>query len=295
MKKLFMSLFSLLLAAAFCLSSATPAAASENPAEKLPYFVYFSSEKPYSSEELVEARYNYSYRIEDGNLESLTFLQQGTMTETVSRTLIYTGCVTDYVVTESDLVFVMHNMIYSCNRSGGDVRFVFALPQSISGEIKNVSANDSVVWLQVGDSVYRLYRPTGTLDFVYSNPDMLWWSPISNYTIEYAVYSEEYLRAKRDGRDPDSMSFYNEEARCYYNSLTGETFPEILEFPDYILSETPLPTVICNAPYANAISGRRISEGSPVSLGYPFISSQALSALLRAKYNSYSLDFSFNL
>lgn len=56
MKKLFMSLFSLLLAAAFCLSSATPAAASENPAEKLPYFVYFSSEKPYSSEELVEAR-----------------------------------------------------------------------------------------------------------------------------------------------------------------------------------------------------------------------------------------------
>lgn len=48
MKKLFMSLFSLLLAAAFCLSSATPAAASENPAEKLPYFVYFSSEKPYN-------------------------------------------------------------------------------------------------------------------------------------------------------------------------------------------------------------------------------------------------------
>ena len=80
MKKLFMSLFSSLLAAAFCLSSATPAAASENPAEKLPYFVYFSSEKPYSSEELVEARYNYSYRIEDGNLESLTFLQRGTMT-----------------------------------------------------------------------------------------------------------------------------------------------------------------------------------------------------------------------
>lgn len=285
MKKLFMSLFSLLLAAAFCLSSATPAAASENPAEKLPYFVYFSSEKPYSSEELVEARYNYSYRIEDGNLESLTFLQRGTMTETVSRTLIYTGCVTDYVVTESDLVFVMHNMIYSCNRSGGDMRFVFALPQSISGEIKNVSANDSVVWLQVSDSVYRLYRPTGTLDFVYSNPDMLWWSPISNYTIEYAVYSEEYLQAKRDGRDPDSMSFYNEEARCYYNSLTGETFPEILEFPDYILSETPLPTVICNAPYANAIAGRRISEGSPVSFGCPFVSSQALSSLLRAKYS----------
>lgn len=285
MKKLFMSLFSSLLAAAFCLSSATPAAASENPVEKLPYFVYFSSEKPYSSEELVEAHYNYSYRIEDGNLESLTFLQRGTMTETFSRTLIYTGCVTDYVVTESDLVFVMHNMIYSCNRSGGDVRFVFALPQSISGEIKNVSANDSVVWLQVGDSVYRLYRPTGTLDFVYSNPDMLWWRPISNYTIEYAVYSEEYLQAKRDGRDPDSMSFYNEEARCYYNSLTGETFPEILEFPDYILSKTPLPTVICNAPCANAIAGRRISEGSPVSFGYPFISSQALSALLRAKYS----------
>ena len=285
MKKLFMSLFSSLLAAAFCLSSATPAAASENPVEKLPYFVYFSSEKPYSSEELVEAHYNYSYRIEDGNLESLTFLQRGTMTETFSRTLIYTGCVTDYVVTESDLVFVMHNMIYSCNRSGGDVRFVFALPQSISGEIKNVSANDSVVWLQVSDSVYRLYRPTGTLDFVYSNPDMLWWRPISNHTIEYAVYSEEYLQAKRDGRDPDSMSFYNEEARCYYNSLTGETFPEILEFPDYILSKTPLPTVICNAPCANAIAGRRISEGSPVSFGYPFISSQALSALLRAKYS----------
>ena len=48
MKKLFTSLFSLLLVAAFCLSSATPAAASENPAEKLPYFVYFSSEKPYN-------------------------------------------------------------------------------------------------------------------------------------------------------------------------------------------------------------------------------------------------------
>lgn len=295
MKKLFMSLSSLILAAVFCLSSAVPAAASETPAETLPYFVYFFSEKPYSSEELVEARYNRSYRIEDGNLESLTFLQRGTYIESVSRTLIYTGCVTDYVVTESDLVFVMYNMIYSCNWSGGNVRFIFALPQSISGEIKKVSANDSVVWLQVGASVYRLYRPTGTLDFVYSNPDMLWWRPISNYTIEYAVYSEEYLQAKRDGRDPDSMSFYNEESRYYYNSLTGETFPEILEFPDYILSETPLPKVICNAPYANAIAGRRIPESSPVSFGYPFVSSQALSSLLRAKYNSYSLDFSFNL
>lgn len=48
MKKLFMSLSSLILAAVFCLSSAVPAAASENPAETLPYFVYFFSEKPYN-------------------------------------------------------------------------------------------------------------------------------------------------------------------------------------------------------------------------------------------------------
>ena len=48
MKKLFMSLSSLILAAVFCLSSAVPAAASENPAEKLPYFACFSSEKPYN-------------------------------------------------------------------------------------------------------------------------------------------------------------------------------------------------------------------------------------------------------
>lgn len=286
MKRLFMSLSSLLLAAVFCLSPTVSAAASENPDGKLPYFVYFFSEKPYSSKELIEARYDHSFRIEGGNLESLTFLQRGTRMESVSRTLIYTGCVTDYVVTESDLVFVMCNMIYSCNWSGGNVRFVFALPQSIDGEIKKVSANDAAIWLQVGDSVYRLYRPTNTLDFLYSNPDMLWWRPISNYTIEYAVYSEEYLEAKRNGRDPDSMSFYNQEARYYYNSLTGETFPETLVSPDdYILSETPLPKVICSAPCANAIARRRISESSPVSFGYPSISSSALSALLRAKYS----------
>ena len=286
MKRLFMSLSSLLLAAVFCLSSAVSAVASENPAGKLPYFVYFSSEKPYSSEELVEVRYDHSYEIEDGNLNKVQFMSRGSYFSRTSAPMICTGCITDYVVAESSLVFVMCNMIYSCNWNGGNVRFVFALPPSISGEIEGISANDSVIWFQVGDSVYRLYRPTDTLDFLYSNPDMLWWRPISNYTIEYAVYSEEYLEAKRNGRDPDSMSFYNEEARYYYNSLTGETFPEILVSPDdYILSETPLPSVICNGPYANAIAGRRISESNPVSFGYPFISSQALSSLLRAKYS----------
>ena len=295
MKKLFMSLSSLILAAIFCLSSAVPAAASENPAETLPYFVYFSSEKPYSNEQLVENRNTYSYKIEDGNLYKVEYTSRGTYLDKSYQLLVDDGCVTDFAISSNDLVFAMNGSLYSSNWDATDVNFIFALPQSIDGKIEMLFANDYLIWFQVNDCIYRLYRQNNTLDFVYSNPDILWWRPISNYTIEYAVYSEEYLQAKRDGRDPDSMSFYNAEARCYYNSLTGETFPEILEFPDYILSEAPLPTVICNAPYANAIAGRRISEGSPVSFGYPFISSQALSALLRAKYNSYSLDFSFNL
>ena len=285
MKKLFTLLSSLLLAVAFCLSFSVTAAALESTAGETAYFAYFSSEKPYSSEQLVESRNNHSYEIIDGNLYEVQFLPRGSSFGRTSELLIDNGCITNYVVATNDLILVMDNMIYSSNWNATDVNLVFALPQSIDGKIKKVSANESVIWFQVDDCIYRLYRQNNALDFIYSNPDMLWWLPVSNYTIEYAVYSEEYLKAKQEGKDPDSMSFYNEEARYYYNSLTGETFPEILEFPDYILSETPLPSVICNGPYANAIAGRRISESSPVNFGYPFISSSALSALLRTKYS----------
>ncbi len=295
MKKLFTLLSSLLLAVAFCLSFSVTAAALESTAGETAYFAYFSSEKPYSNEQLVENRNTYSYKIEDGNLYKVEYTSRGTYLDKSYQLLVDDGCVTDFAISSNDLVFAMNGSLYSSNWDATDVNFIFTLPQSIDGEIEMLFANDYLIWFQVNDCIYRLYRQNNALDFVYSNPDILWWRPVSNYSIEYAVYSEEYLQAKRDGRDPDSMSFYNEESRYYYNSLTGETFPEILEFPDYILSETPLPKVICNAPYANAIAGRRISESSPVSFGYPFISSQALSSLLRAKYNSYSLDFSFDL
>ena len=232
MKKLLTLLSSLLLAVAFCLSFSVTAVALENTAGETAYFAYFSSEKPYEDEQLIETRYEHLYEIENGNLYKLQFISKGSYWSKNSEMLISDGSVTDYVVASNDLILVMNNMIYRSNWDASNVNLVFTLPQSIDGDIKSISANEYLIWFQVGDSVYRLYRPTNTLDFVYANPDMLWWRPVSNYSIEYAVYSEEYLKAKQDGVYPDEMSFFNEETRYQYNAFTDKTLLEYQESPD---------------------------------------------------------------
>lgn len=265
MKKLFTLLSSLLLTVSFCLSFSVAAAALESTVEETAYFVYFSSEKPYNSEQLTEIRNEHCYEVEDGNLYKLHFTPRGAYWDKASELLIDNGCVTDYVVANNDLILVINNMIYRSDWDAADINFVFALPKSIDGEIAKVSANDYLIWFQVGDCIYRLYRPTNALDFVYGNPDMLWWRPVSNYSVEYAVYSEEYLKAKQDGREPDSMSFYNTEARYQYNALAGKAFLEYQESPDsewQLTSITASDNVCRYASYNTAIAGKRISKSS---------------------------------
>lgn len=263
MKKLFTLLSSLLLAVAFCLSFSVTAAALESTAGETAYFAYFSSEKPFSSEQLVESRSEHFYEIEDGNLYKIEYESQGDCWDKISQLLIGNGRVTNYAVADNDLIFVMNDMIYRSNWNATDVNFVFALPESINGEIKTVLANDYLIWFQAGDSIYRLYRQNNALDFVYSNPDMLWWRPASNYSIEYAVYSEEYLQAKRDGRDPDSMSF-NIEARYQYNAFTDKTVLEYQEEMDseWLTYEVPSRAISHYPSYNVTIAGKRIPESS---------------------------------
>lgn len=254
---------SLLLAVAFCLSFSVTAAALESTAGETAYFAYFSSEKPFSSEQLVESRSEHFYEIEDGNLYKIEYESQGDCWDKISQLLIGNGRVTNYAVADNDLIFVMNDMIYRSNWNATDVNFVFALPESINGEIKTVLANDYLIWFQAGDSIYRLYRQNNALDFVYSNPDMLWWRPASNYSIEYAVYSEEYLQAKRDGRDPDSMSF-NIEARYQYNAFTDKTVLEYQEEMDseWLTYEVPSRAISHYPSYNVTIAGKRIPESS---------------------------------
>lgn len=264
MKKPFTLLSSLLLAVTFCLSFSVTAAALESTAGETAYFAYFSSEKLYEDEQLIETRYEHLYEIEDGNLYKLQFISKGSYWSKNSELLISDGSVTDYVVANNDLIFVMNNMIYCSNWDATNVNLVFALPQSLDGDIKSISANEYLIWFQVGDSVYRLYRPTNALDFIYSNSDMLWWRPISNYAIEYAVYSEEYLKAKQDGVNPDEMSFFNEETRYQYNAFTDKTLLEYQESPDseWATYEVSSRTVSNYPSYSTTIAGKRIPESS---------------------------------
>lgn len=265
MKKLFTLLSSLLLAVTFCLSFSVTAAALESTAGETAYFAYFSSEKPYSNEQLVENRNTYSYKIEDGNLYKVEYTSRGTYLDKSYQLLVDDGCVTDFAISSNDLVFAMNGSLYSSNWDATDVSFIFALPQSIDGEIEMLFANDYLIWFQVNDCIYRLYRQNNTLDFVYSNPDILWWRPVSNYSIEYAVYSEEYLKAKQEGKDPDSMSFYNEQSVYQYNAHTEKTFLESLESPDSRWQLTPMAAsdnVSHYTTYSATIAGKRIPESS---------------------------------
>lgn len=265
MKKPFTLLSSLLLAVTFCLSFSVTAAALESTAGETAYFAYFSSEKPYSNEQLVENRNTYSYKIEDGNLYKVEYTSRGTYLDKSYQLLVDDGCVTDFAISSNDLVFAMNGSLYSSNWDATDVSFIFALPQSIDGEIEMLFANDYLIWFQVNDCIYRLYRQNNTLDFVYSNPDILWWRPVSNYSIEYAVYSEEYLKAKQEGKDPDSMSFYNEQSVYQYNAHTEKTFLESLESPDSRWQLTPMAAsdnVSHYTTYSATIAGKRIPESS---------------------------------
>lgn len=103
MKKLFTLLSSLLLTVSFCLSFSVAAAALESTADETAYFIYFSSEKPYNSEQLTEIRNEHCYEVEGGNLYKLHFTPRGAYWDKASELLIDNGCVTDYVVANNDL------------------------------------------------------------------------------------------------------------------------------------------------------------------------------------------------
>ena len=95
------------------------------------------------------------------------------------------------------------------NYEGKLQKSIFTAPK---GEIKDFYVLDDLAWVFCGETIFRIYLPTGTadkiLDSIENNAFLCFLYPISNYEIEWL----EYLPQPK--KRPDMVR------ACYYNALT---------------------------------------------------------------------------
>lgn len=241
----------LFLAVIFCISSPTTALASEQS-----YITYFSTEREFFTDELWENSWFYTYKIEDGNLYSVQY------EPITQRTLLLSDTdLVNFTVALNELILVTEDKIYSSNWDATEISLVYTLPDSIVGHIDSIYANDDIIWFRIGNCIYRLYRQSNVLDFILSDNDMLGWMPVSNYCIEYDVYSEEYLKAIEDGTYDNGMPI-REYTSYQYNSYTGKSFLAYCEPYDYekVTKEVQTRKATHYSSYSTTIAGKRIPE-----------------------------------
>lgn len=243
----------LFLAVIFCISSPTTALASEQF-----YITFFSTEREFFTEEMIESQNTHNYVIEDGNLYSVQYEPTR-----ITTLLIENGNITDFAVSDNKLFFISENKIYSSNWDATEISLVYTLPDSIDGEIDWIYPNDDIVWFNVDSCIYRLYRPTNTLDFVFSNDDMIWWRAVSNYCIVYDVYSEEYLKAIEDGIYDDGMPIH-ELTRYKYSSYACKSCIEYWKTyaSEKLTKEVQTRTVTHYASYSTTIAGKEFPRAN---------------------------------
>lgn len=198
------------------------------------YESYFMREIPYEDLSLVseESKQNAVIIEDNGDLAVVPFddyIKKNFDNKTV---LFNTDAVVDYAVVNDKIFFVtVSNIIYETDFRGESLDEIFELESKDNQNVENFFADESLIWFSLGHTAYRLYIPDKKLDELYTNEDMVSFRPVSNYAIEYSVYSQQYKDFIAAGNDPDDV-FFPEYDYYFFNSKTGITAGVNPQTPD---------------------------------------------------------------
>lgn len=214
-------------------SAQAPSDSEDKPS--LGYESYFMREIPYEDLSLVseESKQNAVIIEDNGDLAVVPFDDYVKKNFDNKTVLFNKEAVVDYAVVNDKIFFVTaSNVIYETDFRGENTDEVFDLKDSKSFKseyesthgqyIENFYANEALIWFSFGQRAYRLYIPDKKLDELYTNEDMVSFRPVSNYAIEYSVYSQQYKDFITAGNDPDDV-FFPEYDYYLFNSKTGIT------------------------------------------------------------------------
>ncbi len=133
--------------------------------------------------------------------------------------------VDDYIVTYDELIYsVKGEALYSATLYGTYPKEIYTLPSDIDGKISSIFGTPELIWMKIGDSIYRLHRSSGILDKLYSNENIAWYKPISNYSIKCDIYTDKWLEYIESGGDPDEQVLFSMTKTYIYNSKTDEFY-----------------------------------------------------------------------
>ena len=189
------------------------------------YESYFMREIPYEDLSLVseESKQNAVIIEDNGNLAVVPFDDYVKKNFDNKTVLFNTDAVVDYAVVNDKIFFVtISNIIYETDFRGENTDKIFELESKDNQNVENFFADESLIWFSLGHTAYRLYIPDKKLDELYTNEDMVSFRPVSNYAIEYSVYSQQYKDFIAAGNDPDDV-FFPEYDYYFFNSKTGIT------------------------------------------------------------------------
>ena len=187
----------------------------------LSYDEYFSKEYLYEDHS-IDLIGNYNYGIDDAGRLYMFDTQDKTKYKQV---LFSDGIVNDYAVVYNELIYsVEGKTIYSSSLFGTYPEIVFEVPLEIKDEIDTIFCTPELIWMKIGESIYRFHRSSGIIDKIYTNSEILFFRPLSNYSFEYQIYNPKWIEYINNGGSTNDWVPFNEKLTYIYNSKTGENY-----------------------------------------------------------------------
>ena len=141
------------------------------------------------------------------------------------QVLFSDGLVNDYAIVYNELIYsVEGKTIYSSSLFGTYPEVIFEVPLEINEEIDTIFCTPELIWMKIGGSIYRLHRSSGILDKIYTNSEILFFRPLSNYSFEYQIFNPKWLEHINNGGSTDDWVPFSERLTYIYNSKTSENY-----------------------------------------------------------------------
>lgn len=196
---------------------------SDLPLEEMDYDEYFSKERKWIDESLaVDNGYFYDVK-EDGSVVRFKF---SLTNEQIDQTTIsdQLGSVSDYAVVYGKPIFIVdHHKIIQTDENGENQQFIYEDPFPID----HILASRELIYFVRENSnftILRLHRKSGVADeLISSTEEISSYRPLSNYTIRWSVFTEEWKEFLKTGKLwEDAPPGIRQSDSYFYNSKTGE-------------------------------------------------------------------------
>lgn len=263
MKKSFFKIISIMISLFLIMVFSVLAFAKNIDESNLSYTYYFSEERLFEDLSL-DTNSNFAIDI-DENGKIYKYSNKVDSKKNINKDIIYQDVpVLDYAVVENEIIFVTNDhKIHSITTSGNSMNTIIELQETKSGNVKNLYADKDLIWFRIGGTVYRFHRNSEVLDEIYTNDDLIFFRPLSNFSFTFDVYSDDWIEYIKNGGNPKEIVDFNERDTFIFDvrrqSLTEYNNDEILgyNFPNIENSNTSR-TIYHYPSYSISIKGKDI-------------------------------------